>query len=145
MAKTYIPAALRFAVAERAQGACEYCRLPEMIGFSLFEVDHIIAEQHGGKTEFENLAYACIICNRHKGPNLSSIDPHTGERIWLYNPRVQQWEEHFQLDSNGTINGVTAEGRATAFLLEFNASDRPQDRRELITLNKLSLKKQSPL
>lgn len=140
MSRTSLPSALRLAVAERAQRACEYCRLPEGIGFILLEVDHIIAEQHGGRTETENLAYACMICNRHKGPNLSSIDPRTGERTWLYNPRTQRWEDHFQLNHDGTISGVTAEGRATAFLLEFNAFDRAQDRRELIALNQLSLK-----
>ena len=142
MSRTPIPSTVRLAVAERAQRACEYCRLPEGVGFILLEVDHIIAEQHGGKTEAENLAYACLICNRHKGPNLSSIDPHTGERAWLYNPRTQHWDEHFQLNRDGTISGVTAEGRATVFLLEFNAFDRAQDRCELLALNKLSLKKE---
>lgn len=142
MSKTPVPNALRLAVAERARSAREYCRLPEGLGFLMLEVDHVIAEQHGGKTTADNLAYACIICNRHKGPNLSSIDPHTGERAWLYNPRTQQWHEHFQLTHDGTIRGMTAEGRATTFLLELNAFGRDQDRRALIALNKLSLTKQ---
>jgi len=114
MSKTPIPSVLRLAVAERAQSACEYCRLPERLGFTQYEVDHVIAEQHGGKTVPDNLAYACLICNRHKGPNLSSIDPQTGEPTWLYNPRTQRWHEHFQLNHDGAINGVTAAGRATA-------------------------------
>ncbi len=142
MSKTPIPNALRLAVAERARRACEYCRLPEGLGFTLLEVDHIIAEQHGGKTDAANLAYACVICNRHKGPNLSSLDPHTGAHAWLYNPRTQDWNEHFQLNLDGTISGLTTEGRATAFLLAMNAFDRDQDRRALIALNLLSLKKE---
>jgi len=108
-------------------------------GFARSEIDHVISEQHGGKTEQENLAYACMVCNKRKGPNLSSIDPDTGERAWLYNPRTQQWDDHFQLNRDGTITGLTAEGRATAFLLTFNDFERVQDRRELIELKKFSL------
>lgn len=29
----------------RAQGRCEYCRLPEAADFASFEVDHVIATQ----------------------------------------------------------------------------------------------------
>jgi hypothetical protein len=36
-------------VAIRAQQRCEYCHLSEEYGFSAYEVDHIIAEQHGGR------------------------------------------------------------------------------------------------
>lgn len=35
MAKTSLPQALRLAVVERAQHACEYCRLPEGVGYML--------------------------------------------------------------------------------------------------------------
>jgi homogentisate 1,2-dioxygenase len=142
MSKTPIPSALRIAVAERAQNACEYCHLPEGLGFTQYEVDHVIAEQHGGNTDPNNLAYACIICNRHKGTNLASIDPQTGERAWLYNPRTQLWHEHFQLNHDGIINGLTEAGRATIFLLEFNTVGRIDDRRELIALGKLYLQRQ---
>jgi 5-methylcytosine-specific restriction endonuclease McrA len=48
--------ALRPSVRERAQGQCEYCLLPEEADFTRHEVDHIVAEQHGGKTTLENLA-----------------------------------------------------------------------------------------
>jgi len=41
--------------------------------------DHIIARQHGGQTTADNLAFACIHCNRHKGPNIASIDPIYGD------------------------------------------------------------------
>ena len=43
--------ALRGQVRERAEGRCEYCLLPEDADLVRFEVDHVIAEQHGGKTE----------------------------------------------------------------------------------------------
>lgn len=130
--------ALRSQVQDRAQGGCEYCLLPEAADFVRYELDHIIAEQHGGQTALENLAYACLDCNRRKGPNIASIDPHTGERTWLFHPRMQQWQEHFRLCKDGTIVGLTPEGRATAFLLRFNDPTRIQDRADLIAVGNLN-------
>jgi 5-methylcytosine-specific restriction endonuclease McrA len=66
-------------VRERAAGRCEYCRLPETESLYPFEAEHIIAEQHEGPTTLDNLAWACIHCNRPKGPNLTTFDPQTGE------------------------------------------------------------------
>ncbi|MBM3880567.1 MAG: HNH endonuclease [Verrucomicrobia bacterium] len=60
-----------------------------------FELDHIIAEKHGGQTTSENLALACCYCNRFKGPNLSGVDPLSGEGLRLYHPRLDLWSEHF--------------------------------------------------
>lgn len=75
-----------------------------------------------------------MICNKRKGPNIASIDPDTGMVVPLYNPRKQKWQEHFQLRYDGTIIGLTPEGRATASLLEFNSSERVQERRGLMEL-----------
>ncbi|HXT34440.1 MAG TPA: HNH endonuclease signature motif containing protein [Chloroflexota bacterium] len=36
------------------------------------EPDHILGEQHGGTTALENLAYACLRCNRLKGPHIAT-------------------------------------------------------------------------
>lgn len=64
---TYISAALRREVIERAGNRCEYCLLPAEVAFYPHEVDHVIAEKHGGATDIDNLAFACWRCNRHKG------------------------------------------------------------------------------
>jgi hypothetical protein len=40
------------------------------------------------------LALACCYCNRYKGPDLSGIDPNSGEVVPLFHPRRQQWDEH---------------------------------------------------
>jgi hypothetical protein len=58
MSRTYIPAALRQAVIERAAGVCEYCRFPQALSLFGFEIEHIVAEQHGGATVADNLALA---------------------------------------------------------------------------------------
>ncbi len=118
----------RSQVCERAQGRCEYCRLPEEADFVRFELDHVIATQHGGATELGNLAYACLDGNTRKGPNIASLDPHIHEVTLLYNPRAQDWEDHFQLREDGTIAGLTPAGRATVRLLDFNDPDRAQER-----------------
>jgi hypothetical protein len=130
--------ALRAHVRARAEGRCEYCHLPEEADFVRYELDHVIAEQHGGSTDLANLAYACFDCNKFKGPNLASIDPLTHERTWLFHPRTQKWDDHFRLHDDGTITGLTAEGRTTARLLKLNEVERVQDRRSLIAFGKLS-------
>lgn len=131
---------LRVAVVERAREQCEYCQKPDDQTLNLYrhEVDHIIAEKHGGKTELANLAYACFQCNRHKGSDIASIDPQSGEVVQLFNPRTQSWEGHFRLNSDGTISPLTPEGRTTVTLLRFNDPLRVQIRADLIVVGKLS-------
>ena len=78
MSNTYIPPALRRLVYERAGGCCEYCLIPETAVFAGHEIDHIIAQKHGGPTDADNLALSCAVCNKHKGSDLASLDPETG-------------------------------------------------------------------
>ena len=123
MSVTNIPAALRNAVRVRAGGCCEYCGLHEDDAFEAHEADHVIAEQHHGETSAENLAFACWECNRRKGPNLSSIDPESGEITRLFNPRGDRWSDHFRLDG-ARILPRTAVGRATVVLLRLNSAEQ---------------------
>jgi len=94
-------------------------------------VDHVIAEKHGGATELDNLALACWRCNRHKGTDLTSIDPETGAITPLFNPRTQQWHDHFRLHG-AVIEPLTPEGRATVALLQLNRPDRVEEREVLM-------------
>jgi hypothetical protein len=50
MTGSYVSAALRRDVTERANGRCEYCRFPSDASLLRFEVEHIIAEKPGGST-----------------------------------------------------------------------------------------------
>lgn len=130
MSVTYIPVALRRLVEERAQQRCEYCQLPAGVAFFPHEVDHVIAEKHGGTTEEGNLAYTCWRCNRYKGSDLGSFDPQTGAFSFLFHPRTQQWLEHFKFE--GTILvGMTPEGRTTIKLLQLNSEERCLERQRL--------------
>ncbi len=128
---TYISAALRRTVYERAGGCCEYCLIPETAVLAVHEIDHIIAQKHGGLTETDNLALSCAICNKHKGSDLASIDQVTGELAALYHPRRQQWQEHFQL-KDGVLIPLTQTGRVTVRLLQLNSPCRIQERNLLI-------------
>ncbi len=118
--------ATRDFVRRRAGNRCEYCRIPqEAAPFMPFHVEHIIAKQHGGENRDNpsGLAYSCDRCNAFKGPNLSSIDPETGGKVDLFNPRTDDWEEHFAV-LDGRIQGRSPQGRATARLLNMNAPRR---------------------
>jgi HNH endonuclease len=130
MSTTYIPVALRRQVYERARGYCEYCRIPDAATFAPHEIDHIVAEKHGGLTESENLALSCASCNKRKGSDLASIDSETGEIVPLYHPRQDLWHEHFHL-TEGEVFPRTAKGRITTQLLQLNRRDRVEERRLL--------------
>jgi 5-methylcytosine-specific restriction endonuclease McrA len=69
MSRAYISSELRQFVSERANLKCEYCLISQQETFIPHQPDHIIAEQHGGQTNGDNLALACVDCNRFKGPN----------------------------------------------------------------------------
>ena len=66
MSQTYIPAETRRLVIGRAGRCCEYCLIHEDDTYFGCEVDHVVSEKHGGLTVAENLAYACLVCNRYK-------------------------------------------------------------------------------
>jgi hypothetical protein len=125
---TYVPAAIRRAVIERAGNHCEYCQLSAELAFYAHEVDHVIAEKHGGTTDVDNLAFACWRCNRHKGSDLTSFDPETGRLSTLFNPRTQAWAEHFAFEEERVV-GITTAGRTTVNLLQLNSEERLSERR----------------
>ena len=133
MSVTRIPAALRRQVEERAQERCGYCLLPDGVAFFPHEVDHVIAEKHGGATDEANLAFTCWRCNRHKGTDLGSFDPDTGAFSMLFTPRAQRWREHFAVHE-GIITGLTPEGRTTTRLLQLNTAERVRERQRLAAI-----------
>jgi len=94
-------------------------------------VEHIIARQHSGGDDIENLALACHRCNLHKGPNLSGIDPVTGEVEVLFHPRRDRWADHFTF-RGAYVQGLTACGRTTIAVLALNDARRIELREELL-------------
>jgi len=123
-------------VRQRAGERCEYCRLHQRDSALRFHIEHIVAKQHGGLDDVMNLALACPECNYPKGTNLSGIDPDTGNRVGLFHPRQDRWEDHFARDG-ARIVGKTPVGRTTAWLLEMNTGDRLRWRELLLRLGLL--------
>jgi hypothetical protein len=48
---------------QRAGDVCEYCHIPQAFFPAPFQIDHIIAQQHGGPTALNNLALSCLHWN----------------------------------------------------------------------------------
>ena len=127
---SYVSADLRRLVRSRASHLCEYCLIHEDDTYLGCQVDHIIAEKHSGQTHNQNLAYACTFCNRAKGSNIGSVAPSTGEFVRLFNPRTDQWGDHFRLN-DFVIEPRTPIGETTACVLDMNGPERLLERRVL--------------
>ena len=129
---------VRKRVAERASYKCKYCLYPEVESLIPHQLDHIVARQHGSTDSETNLAFCCAVCNRYKGPNLTSVDPETDEITPLFNPRRQSWTNHFVI-KEGQIRGMSPAGRTTSFLLRFNEEERLAERQALLATGRYGL------
>lgn len=129
MSYSYIAEEIKRFVKQRAGSCCEYCGEPDFVGLAAHQFDHIISEKLGGDTHEDNLAYCCILCNRHKGSNISSYAGSPRKNIPLFNPRIDVWEEHFYYTDDGNLNSKTDAGQGTIFVLKINESDRVKDRK----------------
>jgi hypothetical protein len=122
-----VPTTLFDAIRNAAAQRCEYCLMSSTFSFQPHEVDHIISRKHGGRTEVNNLAFACFRCNRHKGPCIASLD-YQGRLAPLFNPRTQKWHEHFNMEDNFVIVALTPIGEATIRILKLNTPERILER-----------------
>jgi hypothetical protein len=121
MAPARIPPKLRKAVEGDAEYRCGYCLTPASFMPVRFEIEHIVPKAAGGKTVRTNLWLSCPSCNRFKGAKVDAIDPETLVVVPLFNPRTQNWFEHFEWSEDGMqIIGRTAIGRATVEALKLN-------------------------
>jgi len=119
-------------VRKRAGGCCEYCKALRAFATSHFCAEHIIPFALGGSSELENLAYSCDICNINKAANITVTDPNTGQQIPLFNPRKDNWNDHFQWDDETlSIIGITLKGELTIQLLDMNRVEAVNLRRVL--------------
>ena len=117
-----VPTHLAAQVSARAGMRCEYCYAPQILMGQSFHIDHIIPRSAGGKTIVENLCLACSHCNLAKANRTKAVDPHTGKRVLLFNPRANKWEEHFRWSPNWQkLIGRTSIGRASIATLDMNA------------------------
>lgn len=119
--KTKLSRRLLEFVRARARFRCEYCQAPEQLTGQRCQVDHIIPRVRGGKTEGNNLCLACAACNSFKLDRINATDPESAESAALFNPRTQNWHDHFAWSADGTrVVGLTPSGRATVAALKMN-------------------------
>jgi len=129
--------ATRQEVRDRAANRCEYCRLKQQ-HFRLWrhQIEHVIPKKHHGSDGVDNLALACVRCNLAKSSNLAGRDEETGEIVPLFNPRVDEWHEHFAY-SGARIIGRTPVGRVSVDVLNMNEDERLRLRRILLSNGEL--------
>lgn len=119
---------IREQVEQRANDLCEYCQTAKAIVLNM-HVDHIVPLSANGSDDLDNLCLACTNCNQSKAYFQTGIDPETDAEFPLFNPRLQNWDEHFQWHENYTIIiGLTSIGRATISRLKMNKPDIVQAR-----------------
>ena len=125
-----LSSALRRRVRERARSLCEYCHsFMDYTGHE-FTVDHIIPESKGGASDFDNLCFCCFWCNNYKQSRTEVRDRRTGHSVRLFNPRTDNWEDHFRWSPTFTsLIGRTAIGRATVSALRLNRVSIVRSRR----------------
>lgn len=108
-------------IEKRAGYLCEYCLSRQDHSPDPFSVEHIIPKAKTGEDELENLALACQGCNNFKYTKIEAIDPLTGQKVPLYHPRKDVWEEHFAWSSDFTeMVGLLPTGRATIEAIKLN-------------------------
>ena len=108
MPRVYIATTTQRTVIDRARSCCEYCQSQADYTTASFAVEHIVPISRGGTSDLSNLALSCSGCNGHKYNKTEAPDPTDGISALLFNPRQQQWPEHFCWNSDYThIIGVT--------------------------------------
>ncbi len=75
--------------------------------------------------------YVCRLCNSFKGPNLAGRDKETDATVRLFDPRRDNWHDHFQWDG-AVLCALTAIGRVTIAVLRINLSYRVAVRSSLM-------------
>lgn len=131
--KRSIPDRLRAQVAEQARYRCGYCLSTEVLMGAPMTTDHIVPEAVGGPLEADNLWLACSRCNTFKAAQVQARDSETDRLVNLFNPRDDDWREHFRWSEDGThVVGRTACGRATIAALQLNNSYIIVTRREWV-------------
>lgn len=135
-----MPKFSRKKVWERANGNCEYCQLSQEDSVLPHELDHIRAKKHRGPTTMQNTCLACAQCNGAKGSDVTSFDTETDELVPLFNPRKDDWDEHF-FWNGPVLRGRTPKARATIELLRINDADRVEHRRLLLAIRRAQSKR----
>lgn len=114
-------------VAQRAANRCEYCHMHQALQGATFHVEHIVPASRGGLSQLSNLAWACPGCNLKKSARTEIVDPTTGAIVRLFDPRRDNWIEHFDWQEF-RIAALTPAGRALVEAFDLNHPRRQRIR-----------------
>ncbi len=103
MTRGHISGEIRQRVRKQANNRCGYCQSRQQYVLGPLEIEHIIPQARAGSNDEENLWLACRLCNSYKGTQIDAVDPISGLRTPLFNPRTEIWREHFQWDKTDTL------------------------------------------
>lgn len=106
---------------------CAYCLFRERWfpdGDTSFGVDHVIPQciSKSKICDYDNLVYACLRCNSQKSDSS------------LLDPCEEAYGVHLQVDQQGMINSLTAQGAILIDFLLLNKPDKVEYRRRILQL-----------
>jgi len=130
VSREQVPLPMQRRVRDRAGNRCEYCGIAQAGQEATFHVDHVKPRRVGGPTTLDNLALACVSCSLRKGARTTAPDPATLRSADVFNPRTNQWDDHFRVATDFTIVGQSSIGRASVLLLGMNRHLAIEIRRE---------------
>ena len=134
MNRTNIPDHLKIKIRQTARHRCGYCLLLQKYSPIVFQFDHYNPVSKGGTNDENNLWLACGNCNNAKSDHTECFDSVPETTVPIFNPRTQNWYEHFEWDETGTIIvGKTPVGRGTVELLKLNDERIVAVRREWVS------------
>jgi hypothetical protein len=121
MTRTNIPENIKIKVRETSCFRCGYCLILQQYSPMIFQFDHYFPVSLGGTNDEENLWLACGNCNNAKSDKIEAFDSVTNQKVSIFNPRTQIWNEHFEMsEDRAIIIGKTPIGRGTVEALKLN-------------------------
>lgn len=114
-------------IREDAHQRCGFCQCQQEYSFYRLTIEHIIPRSNFAPNDPQmhaesNLWLSCQTCNSHKSSKTHATDPVSGEQVSLFNPRTQDWNDHFQWSEDGvSVVGTTPIGRATVTALKLDS------------------------
>lgn len=102
---------------------CCYCQQPLYAHHGrVWDIEHVISRAVRDDFMFvpRNLAIACVECNQAKGaksvsnPQRMSF-PDRAQLYQIVHPHFHNWEEHIELEGEGTYHALSKEGKFTIY------------------------------
>jgi hypothetical protein len=88
----------------------------------VWDIEHVIARDTRCDFMFipRNLAISCVECNGAKKAELVADParksfPDRGDLYWIVHPHFHNWDEHIEIEGEGTYHALSKEGKFTIY------------------------------